>query len=152
MSVRAHSIAITRSSRSSCCRISVVIHRDINCSALISRWITTEILQHDDLEERVIAMECALTLIQKATECKNLELAVAIAKGINHPSILRLGATFNALPPATLSIFQSYTSRFFPNGNIRSSPLSSSYPTNTLCPLQPLVSAIHRCYLNAGLS
>ncbi|MDP2439342.1 MAG: RasGEF domain-containing protein, partial [archaeon] len=122
----------------------------LNCSSLISRWITAEILQHERLESRALALECALTLIQKATELKNLELAVALARGICHPAILRLGATFDALSPAVLSLFQSYTSRFFPNANLRSTPLSDSYPSGTLCPLQPLVAAIHRSYIQLG--
>ena len=120
----------------------------LNWSALISRWVTVEILLHTDLAARVAALECAILLIQKAVEAKNLELAVSIARGVNHPAVLRLGETFNALSSEILSIFQSNTSRFFPNGNIRSTPLSSSYPSRTFSPLQPLISALHRAYLN----
>eukprot|EP01080_Neovahlkampfia_damariscottae_P008510 gene8510-334_t len=95
------------------------INQIIERSNLISKWVINEIINSNDLKERVSIISKFIRILSISLEIQNYNLLIELLFGLNSHPILRLKKTWNSLPKSDLLIFSKLNKLFEPKGNYK---------------------------------
>jgi hypothetical protein len=91
----------------------------INRSNTIPFWVATEIVQRDNIEERVAFLRKFITIADHCRSICNYNGLMEILSGLNMTAIYRLKRTWASLSPRVLNMFQSLNQLMSPDANFK---------------------------------
>eukprot|EP00026_Physarum_polycephalum_P002010 Phypoly_transcript_02014.p1 GENE.Phypoly_transcript_02014~~Phypoly_transcript_02014.p1 ORF type:complete len:251 (-),score=24.10 Phypoly_transcript_02014:142-894(-) len=100
-------------------------HEAANVCSMIARsntipfWVATEIVQRDQLEERVAILRKFICIAEHCRTLCNYNGLMEILSGLNMTAIHRLKRTWGALAPKSLAIFRDLNQLMSPDSNFK---------------------------------
>jgi len=91
----------------------------INKSNSIPFWVATEIVQRDNLEERVFLIKKFISIADHCRAISNYNGLMEILSGLNMTAIYRLKKTWACLSPRVLNTFQALNQLMSPSSNFK---------------------------------
>jgi son of sevenless-like protein len=91
----------------------------ITRSNTIPFWVATEIVQRDNIDERVAILRKFIYIADHCRALNNYNALMEILSGLNMTAIYRLKKTWGSLSPKTLAIFQSLNQLMSPDANFK---------------------------------
>jgi len=93
------------------------IHQMIERFNQVSLWVSTEIVQVEDLKMRAIVLSRFIFIAQYCLELNSYNAVMEILSALNCSAIHRLRQTWDLLPPKSLEIFENLTKLMDGEGN-----------------------------------